>query len=147
MRDSQYIKVNYFPWTETILFALAIIGTSVCLYILEINAWFMIPAVIFSYAMTMREASIIVIDDDRMKIMSFNYSIGIQSIPLSSINKINSTQTLDDDTYEVYGAPYLTLNRGYELEYIDTKGKTRKVEFKISNVRKEKLIMEALKFK
>jgi hypothetical protein len=50
-----------------------------------------------------------------------------------------------DDTYEVYGAPYLTLKRRYELEYLDAKGIKRKAYFSISNKHKEKLIMEALR--
>jgi hypothetical protein len=95
--------------------------------------------------MTMRDASIIVLNADMLKIISFNFLIGSHSIPLKSIVKINSIQTLKDDTYEVYGAPYLTLKRHYELEYTNSKGKIQKVCFLISNKQKEKLIMEALK--
>ena len=93
----------------------------------------------------MRDASVIVLDAERLKIISLNFLIGAHSIPRKSIIKINSIQTLQDETYEVYGAPYLTLKRRYELEYLNDKGKKIKVYFSISNRQKEKLIMEDLK--
>jgi len=139
------VKINYFPWTEVILLVLAITGSCVLLLILKISFWFIIPTVMFAYFMTMRDASVIVLDAERLKIISLNFLIGAHSIPRKSIIKINSIQTLQDETYEVYGAPYLTLKRRYELEYLNDKGKKIKVYFSISNRQKEKLIMEDLK--
>lgn len=128
-----------------ILLVLAIAGSFAFLLILKISFWFLIPAVMFAYFMTMRDASVIVLDAERLKINSLNFLVGVHSIPRKSITKINSIQTLQDETYEVYGSPYLTLKRQYELEYLNNKGKKIKVHFSISNRQKEKLIMEDLK--
>ena len=95
--------------------------------------------------MTMRDTSVIVLDAEKLKIISLNFLIGAHSIPRRSIIKINSIQTLQDETYEVYGAPYLTLKTKYELEYLNIKEKKTKVHFSISNRQKEKSIMENLK--
>lgn len=139
------MKINYFPWTEVILLVLAIAGSCALLLILRISFWFLIPAIMLAYLMTMRDASIILLDAERLKITSLNFLMGTHSISRKSIIKINSIQTLQDETYEVYGAPYLTLKRRYELEHVNNKGKKIKVYFSISNRKKEKLIMEDLK--
>lgn len=139
------MKTRYFPWTEVILLVLAITVSCAFLLILKISFWLLIPAVIFAYFMTMRDTSVIVLDAEKLKIISLNFLIGAHSIPRRSIIKINSIQTLQDETYEVYGAPYLTLKTKYELEYLNIKEKKTKVHFSISNRQKEKSIMENLK--
>lgn len=93
----------------------------------------------------MRDASILVLDAERLKIISLNFIISSHLIPRKSIVKINSIQTLKDETYEVYGAPYLTLKRRYELEYLNTQGKKITAHLSFSNSQKENTIMKSLK--
>jgi hypothetical protein len=139
------MKISYFPRAEVILLVLAIAGACAFLVIVKISFWFLIPAITVAYLMIMQEASIIMLDEERLKIISFNFLIGNHSIPRKSIIKINSIQALIDEGHEVYGAPYATWKRRYELDYSDSKGKKITVQFSISNRQKEKLIMENLK--
>jgi len=138
------MKISYFPWTDVILLVLAIAGSCTFFLISNISFWFMIPVIVFAYFITMRDAFIIVLDAERLKITSFNFLISSHLISRRSIIKINSIQTLEDETYEVYGAPYLTLKRRYELEYLDTQGKKITAYFSFSNWEKEKRIIESL---
>jgi len=128
-----------------LIFSLAVAGLISILLILQLSGWLLIPGIIFSYGATMRDAYIIKIDNDLLKITSPNIFIASHVISKKSIIKINSIQTLKDETYEVYGAPYLSLKKGYEIEYWSDKGKKKKAYFSISNKNKEKSIMEALK--
>lgn len=139
------MKISHFPWTEVVLFLLAVAGAGALLFILKLSFWFLIPAVIFAYFITMREAAIIGLDADRLKIISTNFLIGAHSIPRKSIIKISSVQSLQDETFEVYGAPYLTLKRRYQVEYLNPQGKKLTVHFSISNRQKEQSIMKDLK--
>lgn len=119
-------KIRYFPTIEIAIFSLAVASLIFILLILELNLWLLIPGTIFSYGAAMRDACIIKIDNDLIKITSLNIFIASHITSKNSIIIINSMQTLQDDTYEVYGAPYPSSKRRYELEYWSPEGKKRR---------------------
>jgi hypothetical protein len=138
------MKTKYVPWMEVIQFASFSCGSFVLLYILELSYWSLLPFLVLSYLFTMRDAAIIALSNTTLTIVSFNLFVGKHLVPLDSIILVNSKRNLQDETHDVYGAPFLTLRTRYELQYTDKIGKTKLVRFSFSNNRKEKLIMGTL---
>lgn len=128
----QQMKIKYFPWSQIVLFVFVLSIACVLLLSLNISVWFITVITLFTYFMTMRDASVIILDAEYLKIFSLNFLVGIHSISRKSIIKIHSIQTLSDDTHEVVGAPYPTMKIRYRLEYLNNSGKKVTVDFLFS---------------
>lgn len=141
---TQSTEINYFPLTELLIFTLAVIG-SISIYIIsDMGLWLLILFVIFSYIVTMGEATIIKCKDDILKIIPFNPLLPSPSINTKSIIKITSVQTLEHQPDIYFGGSFFLFTRRYEVEYFDAKGRKRKAYFTIINKNKEARILKTL---
>lgn len=143
--NSSHLKINYFPTIEVIIFTLTVL-TSITIYVLSgLSWWFLIIVIVFSYLITMGGATIIKLNDDTLKITSFNPFLASPLISTQSIIKINSVQILEHQSDIDFGGSFFLLTRRYEVEYVDTNGKKRKAYFSILNKNKEESILRTLR--
>jgi hypothetical protein len=139
------IKIKFFPLTEVVIFTLTVLSSIIFCFISGLGIWILIAMIIFSYLITMGGATIIQLNDDTLKITSFNPFLASPSIDTKSIVKINSVQILEPQSDVVFGGYFVLFAKRYELEYLDAKGRKKKAYFSILNKKKEVEIIRTLR--
>lgn len=138
-------KISYFPLTEVIIFTITFLSSAIAYLFFGLSLWALVAIIALSYFITMGGATIIKLNDDILKITSFNPFLSSPSISTKSIIKIISVQTLEHQPDVDFGGSFFLFTRRYELEYLDHKEKKRKAYFSILNRTKEEKILKTLR--
>ncbi|MGC3944723.1 MAG: hypothetical protein QM762_09400 [Chryseolinea sp.] len=127
----------YYPYIETIIFLLVMTVTIAVVWRVD-ELYIMILATPLLYFVLMKDAYYIRAGADHLFILSFNPFTGKHIIPWTSLERISSKETNQDDLDE--GEPIRVLKREYDLEY-KMNNKTHVVTISFSTNQKQQQIL------
>jgi len=144
LKFTSSVRINYFPTSEVLTFGLIFVSLIVAFFTLNLSVWVIPLFILVSYFIILGNSKIIKLNNNNLKIMSFNPLYRSHSITTESIVKISSSENWQYDT-TVSAEMYSHFQRTYTIEYLDENKQTKEVTFSIYNLKKEKALFEALR--
>jgi hypothetical protein len=137
-------SIKYYPWTELGLFLLATAFAVVVVNRFDLSVWLSVLLGTISYFIFLGGSNLINVADDKIEITFLNLFSGRASIDFKKVKRLWSEQSYEAETDYSVENTYYVFSRQYNLEFLDEKGRSKVLNFKVNNRKKENEIVKAI---
>ena len=136
------VIINFYPLTEVFLFALFTFVFTFSFIYAKANLWCLLLTLLLLYIMVLGRSNIIIIKGVFVKVIYLNPFFRSREFFVKKIIKVESTQKHFLEFNSTVDSVYPNFYRKYTLTFIDKNNEHSSFIFSISNLKKEKIILD-----